>query len=494
MSTETTPRLNSTNKKYPNTPKSPLISNTTANGNRHPQAARNRLLSSKISAPRPINLPSLKREHEGTEHSNSPATGWGSNTSSPMVEKSLPEETAVSPEPTRSPSPQQQGRAWAVPETQQQQQKSTQDFPTAAEAAKKMPFVHDDREYLKYASSDPNHTSWDEMVSEDLGEFSVDYVEFDDGTKVQVGETVSPSERFTEDYDRSYYKPSNRRSSAPWSSSRSNTGRQSYPRRLSEQSVRSDHSALEPEEITAAQKNVMLTAAERAKKRRDEQEAEYAAAAERARQKAAALAAKSTHTFTILQKKTNEPDTAKPSNQDEQKWEDYVKGDKPAQSTTSNDWSSYAHRLQASTSKTRPTEYVDYNEAWSSPPAHHQRRGWTRQEELRTRRVSRNKPMKEEQVPGSIEILKPEHRSVQKTTKLSDLLKESTSPIFPIFIEKLAGKKPPNMSFMVDTDESDKDITMMNCHHAYPMISSQHYPVLVYPSSKQQGIKGIWRI
>ncbi|KAI9267661.1 hypothetical protein EDC94DRAFT_429985 [Helicostylum pulchrum] len=49
---------------------------------------------------------------------------------------------------------------------------------------------------------------------------------------------------------------------------------------------------------------------------------------------------------------------------------------------------------------------------------------------------------------------------VSKKTRLSNLLKESKSPIFPNFIEKLAGKKPANMSFMVDTDESDKDITV----------------------------------
>src|SRR5687767_8182100 len=56
------------------------------------------------------------------------------------------------------------------------------------------------------------------MVSEDLDDFSVDVVEFDDGTRVQVEsdttaattttttttEPVLPSDRFTDDYDRSY--------------------------------------------------------------------------------------------------------------------------------------------------------------------------------------------------------------------------------------------------------------------------------------------------
>lgn len=46
-----------------------------------------------------------------------------------------------------------------------------------------------------------------------------------------------------------------------------------------------------PTEITTAQREVMLTAAERAKKRRDEEEAEFEAARERARKKAEALAA-----------------------------------------------------------------------------------------------------------------------------------------------------------------------------------------------------------
>ncbi|KAI9498612.1 hypothetical protein BDB00DRAFT_392768 [Zychaea mexicana] len=46
-----------------------------------------------------------------------------------------------------------------------------------------------------------------------------------------------------------------------------------------------------PTELTAAQREVMLSAAERAKKRRDEEEAEFAAIRERARKKAEALAA-----------------------------------------------------------------------------------------------------------------------------------------------------------------------------------------------------------
>lgn len=250
------------------------------------------------------------------------------------------------------------------------------------------------------------------MVSEDLDDFQVDVVEFDDGTKVQVDgaeeaiNPVSPSDRFTEDYDRSYpprhnnestdhghNKPSYRRSedhgytsrynnsvhgiydnrrhstatsnderrpstTAPttndrWSRRESvdnnmnnntnawtNIGnrRSSYdrkssgpppvhniaasipsiyhptllqrPRRLSEQSVRSDHSREEQlnplqaisepasneqlhevdAEICAVQREVMLSAAERAKKRRDEEEAEREAARTRAKHKAELMA------------------------------------------------------------------------------------------------------------------------------------------------------------------------------------------------------------
>ncbi|OBZ91586.1 hypothetical protein A0J61_00395 [Choanephora cucurbitarum] len=367
MSAETSSpnnRHNTTNKKYPNTPKSPLMNNANVGGNRS-QTARNRLLSSKISAPRPINLPSLKSEHEGTEHpiptTSSPATGWRSNTNSPSLNHNnhSPEEK---PADNTTSLLENTTRAWAITEPSSKTSTDKPDLKVDKSESdpkqdlknddvndkKKNPSLSDDKEYLKYASSDPNHTSWDEMVSEDLGEFSVDVIEFDDGTKVQIENTVedapvSPSDRFPDDYDRSYhrshppahhndhYKPfyhnqrrsedhyrydNSRRSSAPWPrrDSFEHRGRRpSYEsrspppppmqrsRRLSEHSARSDHSKEEhgnplqiipePEEITVAQKNLMLTAAERAKKRRDEQEAEYAAAAERARQKAAALAA-----------------------------------------------------------------------------------------------------------------------------------------------------------------------------------------------------------
>jgi hypothetical protein len=559
------------------------------------------------------------------------------------------------------------------------------------------------------------------MVSEDLDDFSVDVVEFDDGTRVQVEsdttntstEPILPSDRFTDDYDRSYppkshhhnndyhintsgYKPyrrsedhgynarynyDNRRhstegerrysSSDRWSGNSREAGgyshrRPSYdrkpdqifhpttllqrPRRLSEQSLRSDHSQEhtnplqiipEPaatEEITLAQKNLMLTAAERAKKRLDEQEAEYKAAAERARQKAAALAeqqklkepetavseevekkiltkAKSRNekkgsvetkrnslvekpnpTKTKTESAPKVPDTSKPWNlvaakstnseqkstsskkeaesisttkeesptmtapspvaepstvnvpkvieKDQQSWDNYVtqvRNDKDitTETVTSNDWSSFATRLQesevelASAAKQKSkaietdlpqkapkhqqeqqVEVLDYaqNEEWGTIPAHlmngraPDRSGWTRNKgEYRTRSNSRGggnrggrtkggnrlngftkstdhwRSEEEHQQPNIVEILKHEPKKiveqeiqpkqvqeeeetvvVSKKTRLANLLKESTSSIFPEYIEKLAGKKPANMSFMVDVDESDRDITMMD--------------------------------
>lgn len=670
------------------------------------------------------------------------------------------------------------------------------------------------------------------MVSEDLDDFQVDVVEFDDGTKVQVDgnedttNAVSPSDRFTEDYDRSYpprhhneqldhgyHKPTYRRSedhgynsrynnsnnsnnngsnsnydnrrhsnvapSAPsneerrtsntttdrWTrressdTTRLNTNRRSSydrksagfshppvynntpasssvyhptllqrPRRLSEQSFRSDHSredhvnplqiiaepnAQQPDEIaaeiTAAQREVMLTAAERAKKRRDEEEAEFEAVRIRARQKADALARlaetkkapevkkeleskkepevkkeseskrepeskkesdvkKEILKKEILKKEVEKkspkvksptpppqpsavreknetkisvsssssppssatsaqnpietaslPDTSKPWNlvaakkeiviakrpttksdtketakepesstakkeeeivvpsvdkngkplsKDEQSWEIFVSKVKtdapiPKAEAALSDWNSYAVRLQKSVVDNQTSfkakhkagnadkivEVVDYtqNEEWGTIPSHITQgrahdRGWTRNDEEHggngrnsyynshhgrgmtstvadrggrggrgtgtgrgrggiTGRYStsssthynqtqfdtpnsndywRQTDTDEQKQPVVTEILKHEPIAekldkqetpessivsdttvvISKKTRLSNLLKESKSPIFPNFIEKLAGKKPANMSFMVDTDESDKDITV----------------------------------
>ncbi|KAL9548678.1 hypothetical protein MBANPS3_005566 [Mucor bainieri] len=890
-------------KKYPGTPKSPMLNNSNntsssgnsnTTGNRSSQT-RQRLLSSKISAPRPINLPSLRREHAvGTDvPASSPATshGWGSASSSPSLpqhqqhthplnepdaaEKKHDTETATTTtthdkSDTSATSPvlipatatsatssasATPTRAWAVPTITQASVPPSTDFPTAAEAAsstKKKLSLIDDKEYLKYASSDPNHRSWDEMVSEDMDDFSVDVVEFDDGTKVQVGsdtssvgsqasasrattEPVLPSERFTDDYDRSYppkqpyhhhpyppahqqqqqhyhqhhdndhthYKPyrrsedhgysaryssnsrrhsatveggNERRSSgtsdgrrgasaAASASTTASTRRESTdyghrrpsydrkhhdsyhhptsllqrPRRLSEQSFRSDHSREdansnplhiipEPttndsaEEIIVVQKNLMLTAAERAKKRLEEQEAEFKAAAERAKQKADALAAKQAELAakqaepkekTILKKPAavaaatspspapaaaaaadkaspllanatttttttaqtplppKLPDTSKPWNlvaakkqalppttppattptekesaapaseekeqakvpcletskessletpkeepvspppsrdstrtqtlknsdqeqkpitimkkepkpaapkeekkqkkkedtqpedskskkpltEDEKNWQKFVstiKTDQQAavkKDVTSMDWNMYADRLQETTAEQdaiaastrerlirevekeiesesqqhkhpqksqhkqqqpQTVEVFDYdNEEWGPAPASstNNRGAWTREDSAyssqrghrngrqssgsggragregggrdtgRSNHAKSRADEQKEEKPVRVEILKKQEPVLSKKTRLSNLLKESSSPIFPDFIDKLAAKKPANMSFMMETEESDKEITMMG-QDTTPAANANAVPVV----------------
>lgn len=138
-------------------------------GNRNSQA-RQRLLDNKIQAPRPMNLPSLRREHAvGTEvPAASPATshGWGSSTSSPSlsqpteINKSTEQNTVTSPvtkpaeptvestskvDPASSPQPTNTQtstvRGWAVPTVSKiSPQPPATDFPTAAEAAAKSKF------------------------------------------------------------------------------------------------------------------------------------------------------------------------------------------------------------------------------------------------------------------------------------------------------------------------------------------------------------------
>lgn len=136
-------------------------------GNRSSQT-RQRLLSSKISAPRPMNLPSLRREHAvGTEvPASSPATshGWGSSTASspstpfiqpensnlkeqpvitsPVMKPVEPIDSPSKVDPASSPtlnnSQSSTVRAWAVPTvTEPTVQPPSTDFPTAAEAAGK---------------------------------------------------------------------------------------------------------------------------------------------------------------------------------------------------------------------------------------------------------------------------------------------------------------------------------------------------------------------
>ncbi|KAI8886101.1 hypothetical protein K501DRAFT_64643 [Backusella circina FSU 941] len=739
---------NNNNKKYPGTPKSPLLNNNAAGGNRNSQA-RARLLSSKISAPRPINLPSLRREHAvGTDipAAGSPAApnhGWGSSSSpftSPKQCEITPEEVAsetikkmddqhsesmsngptstLNEEPPHSPP-----RAWAAPTVQHIVKPPSDEFPTAAEAVagksneKEEELDEDDKDYLKFIMSDPNHKSWDEMVAEDFEDDITETMEFDElNEQTENNGAVSPSERFTEDYDRSYppqlkqtrdndnYKhfrrnddnhrynsnyDNNNNTSRRYSSSESGGGgggnerrhsndrwnnnssnhrrdsveqkntpgggtwqrRPSYDRktpyqptllqrnrRMSEQSARSDHSREDhvppsseqnplqiipepdvvegnPAEITAVQREVMMTAAERAKKRRDEEEAEYEAARERARQKAAALALmeetkiKPEETPSVEIKSTNnnigrevkeilKPDSppssslqddeknpapssaigdvSKPWNlvaakkeqsgktvpksstpeeepklsesnttntsskastaltEDEQIWEKHVSEIrrnsaelKSSKVVTANDWTQYAGRLQEKSFNKNTVqkndesavqvEVIDFqkNKAWGEIPSNITRgrgrrnEGWTMADEenhsrshgrgrgrktsgsshssstQQRRRLSdttdswRQHPVKE---PIVLEILKhspscstsppapvatipekveePECPKQKCASKISNLLHESSSPIFPLSIERLVGKKPRNISFMIDTEESDEEITM----------------------------------
>ena len=486
------------------------------------------------------------------------------------------------------------------------------------------------------------------MVSEDLDDFSVEVVEFGDGTKVKVEETdftstetsVNPADRFTDDYDRSYppkpihhppyesdqqqhhiYKPTNYRRSEDhgYNNTRYNNSvhgydhrrhsndnrRSSYdrksstnglyqpttlltrPRRSSEHSFKSDHSRedihipepiVEAEKVTAVQREVMLTAAERAKKRRDEEEADFEAARVRARQKADALAllaeknnppvkmekenkpivlkaspkekksilpkespklpdtskpwnlvvgkkeitiekrpetaagqevndtkAKSTNktksSMEATLKQTTEPvkpheprkfdDRGNPLNKDDQMWEKFVHEVKVDSATlssksnaTSNDWNSFATRLQKSEvdkkkahnakyKESQAVEVLDYAdlEKQENDIQQGQSRGWvlgqkdgvharTTSAEHTKRQAKSNtnwRPTSNESVVVT-EILK--HEPPAQKPKVKDLFKESSSPIFPEAIQKLVGKKPANISFMIDVDESDKDITV----------------------------------
>ncbi|KAI9250001.1 hypothetical protein BY458DRAFT_525178 [Sporodiniella umbellata] len=133
---------------------------------------RQRLLSTKISAPLPINLPSLKSE-SGMDGP-AAAHSWGTS-ASPEITHVQPVELPVA-------------RAWALPS------QTTQVEPPAPVPQKK---PDEDIKEMHEAT----RISWDEMLDDEQDEFSVDVIEFEDGTKFPLNE-VTPSERFTEDYDR----------------------------------------------------------------------------------------------------------------------------------------------------------------------------------------------------------------------------------------------------------------------------------------------------
>ncbi|KAI7857639.1 hypothetical protein BDC45DRAFT_18537 [Circinella umbellata] len=286
MSGETPPgRFQSLNKKFPGS-MSPGPNNHSPNGRGGHN--RSRVLTSKVSAPRPINLPSLRREHasdwptsgngQGSNTTSSSSTttnsssntigaglnstgttseikGWGSPSisqlsSSPKwddtttnnqvdttewpttsdnnnsdLQSSSPVPKVSSPVPVSSSSPNNSphpsaaaSRAWATVSTSSTPALSGE-FPTAAETstaptqesntdtsstASAMTTKVDKSKTEKKPESRAEKTilnetenlDWDEIVRQDL--------ENDDPPTPVENETVLPSDRFTEDYDRSY--------------------------------------------------------------------------------------------------------------------------------------------------------------------------------------------------------------------------------------------------------------------------------------------------
>ncbi|KAI9258953.1 hypothetical protein BDA99DRAFT_105231 [Phascolomyces articulosus] len=270
MSGETPPgRFQSMNKKFTGS-MSPGPNGHSPNGRGGHN--RSRVLTSKVSAPRPINLPSLRREYaSGAEWpagggpnnnanassstmnttattatssaSNSGTTGWGSSpslspfaapqkwdtegsnvkaaewpttnqspelqsSSSPIPKiSSLPDVSSpsISPHPPAS-------SAWATVSTTSTPTLSAE-FPTAAETTTQESTTTTTMNTDKNQKSDKKQTEktsendkkdiletenldWDEIVRQDL--------ENDDSPTSVENETVLPSDRFTEDYDRSY--------------------------------------------------------------------------------------------------------------------------------------------------------------------------------------------------------------------------------------------------------------------------------------------------
>ncbi|PHZ10409.1 uncharacterized protein RHIMIDRAFT_260758 [Rhizopus microsporus ATCC 52813] len=282
--------------------------------------ARQRMLSSKISAPLPINLPSLKSEHGGVN-------GNGHATEAPTSSPSISWE-ATHPDT----------RAWAAIPT-------SSIHPTTPSSA---PFETDpkpkqDKPMEKHTTSEMGRLSWDEMVNEDMEEFSVDVIEFEDGAKFPVND-VSPETRFSEDYDRSY--PPQLKSTLQEESPKKSTyeGRPfdrrqssgSWNRRPSKPSA---YSVLQKTK-SPDQKDAMVAAVERAQRRHEEQEAAFEAARQRARQKAESLAAKPKEERTLAD--------------DEKDWSNYAEDMRASKSMPSRrpngdtSWNDYTMRLHQS--------------------------------------------------------------------------------------------------------------------------------------------------
>ncbi|KAG1058142.1 hypothetical protein G6F43_000086 [Rhizopus delemar] len=313
--------------------------NATAGRNSH---ARQRMLSNKISAPLPINLPSLRSE-TGTE-------------SPPAVVPTTVAHNWGSPNPAVSPETSQPdvvvSRAWAVPSSNTDAVSDQLDFPTAAEAVKNTEEKH--TENLK-PPRDSGRLSWDEMVNDDTEEFSVDVIEFEDGARFPLYD-VSPSDRFTEDYDRSYppqMKPTPREEETKPTPYPFDRGSSWGRNRRQSNHDRKPFSVLQKSEQASA-------VAERAQKRREEQEASFEAARERARQKADTLGA-------AMGEKREEIKTRTVA-EDEEAWSTYVEDLKKSKVLSKtpvsgvSTWTDYATRLHQSTLNER-------NEKMTSAPA-----------------------------------------------------------------------------------------------------------------------------
>ncbi|KAG1473405.1 hypothetical protein G6F56_000971 [Rhizopus delemar] len=311
--------------------------NTNNGRNSH---TRQRLLSTKISAPLPINLPSLKSE-SGTD--GPAAHNWGPSTATnPEITHVQPIELPVS-------------RAWAVPSSSPSPPRLEVSGTSKVISNKEKPDQEETKEMVEHSK-----VSWDEMLNDDADEFSVDVIEFEDGSKFPLNE-CGPSDRFTEDYDRSY--PLKLKPTPPEvpSSCQSIHGQQTENAQknawFQDSNSSRRRSINERKTFSVLQKGEQISAAaERAQKRREEQEAEFEAARERARQKANAMKAEEE------EKIKNRPKTT--LEDDEEAWVKCVEEIKTTKKlVTSNAfgvsaWANYAENLQNNTANETPNPVI----------------------------------------------------------------------------------------------------------------------------------------
>ncbi|KAI8343211.1 hypothetical protein BC941DRAFT_89122 [Chlamydoabsidia padenii] len=267
-----------------------------------------------------------------------------------------------------------------------------------------------------------------------------------------------------------------------------------------------------PPDIVAAQRKAMTTAAELAKKRREADEAERQAAAERARQKALALAppppppkqeeAPPKASVTILTHTRPQQPNIKPGTilttttantgtghlhkteaemtEDEKSWADYVSKIKENTSsdgnnddqnntptTTVNDWSSFAVRLQRSSEPKR-------HGITTTPSLTEQASANTKtddQQQSADNTMENNQPLvdTESSKSPSPSITSTEVQTGPVTDDPSlitndsrRILKSSSKlrhyPIFPGTIGRMVPPKPASLQFMIDPAESDDEL------------------------------------